>query len=193
MNTKLIRAATRDDAPHLVQFIRWAGEGLPDIVWAGMAAPGQSLDDVGLERAKREEGNFSYRNAHMLEEDDVIVAGIVEYRLPSEPVPVGPDFPAAFVPLLDLENLAPGHWYVFVLATSPEARGKGLGKTLLRHAEKRAVALGCPGLAIIVFASNPGAARLYARMGYEEAARRRVDIPGWLHSGTDAVLLLKPL
>lgn len=93
----------------------------------------------------------------------------------------------------ELENLAAGRRYVYYLATSPEARGKGFGTALLRHAEERAVAPCCPGLAIIVSASNEGAARLYARMGYEEAARRRVDIPGWLHSGTDAVLLLKPL
>jgi ribosomal protein S18 acetylase RimI-like enzyme len=193
MNTKRIRAATPDDAPHLVRFFRWAGEGLPDLVWAAMAAPGQSVDDVGLERAKREDGDFSYRNAHVLEADGTIAAGIVAYRLPSEPVPAGPDFPAAFVPFHELESLAPGHWYVYLLATVPEARGKGPGTALLRQAEERAVALGCPGLAIIVSGSNPGVARLYARMGYEEKARRRLDIPGWLHSGTDAVLLLKPL
>lgn len=193
MNSTLIRAATPDDAPHLVRFFRYAGEGLPDIVWAGMAAPGQSIDDVGLERAKGEEGNFSYCNAYVLEEAGVIAAGIVGYRQLSEPAPIGPDFPAAFVPLQELENLATGHWYVFFLATVPEARGKGHGTALLRHAEERAAALGCPGLAIMVSASNPGAVRLYARMGYEEAARRRVDIPGWIHSGTDAVLLLKPL
>jgi len=192
-DNRLVRAATPDDAPLLVRFVRWAGEGIPDLLWADMAAPGQDIDAVGLERARREEGSFSYRNAQVLEVDGRVAAGIVAYRLPSEPVPIGPDFPAGFAPLQELENLAPGHWYVNILATLPEARGQGLGTALLRHAEERAAALGCPGVAIIVFASNPGAARLYERLGYSEAARRRVDIPGWAHSGTDAVLLRKPL
>ncbi|MBS0122555.1 GNAT family N-acetyltransferase [Thetidibacter halocola] len=82
---------------------------------------------------------------------------------------------------------------MYILATVPDARGKGFGTALLRHAEERAKADGNPGMALIVSASNPGATRLYARMGYDEAARRRLDIPGWRHSGTDAVLLLKRL
>lgn len=193
MNAQVIRAATPDDAPHLVRFFRWGGEGLCDLFWADMALPGQSIDEVGIARARREEGDFSYRNAHVVEEDGVVVAGIAAYRQPSDPVPIGPDFPAAFAPLQELENLAAGHWYVFFIAAMPEARGRGYGTALLRHAEEQALALGCPGLAIIVSASNPGAARLYDRMGFRETARRRLDIPGWEKSGTDAVLMLKSL
>ncbi|MBS0122554.1 hypothetical protein [Thetidibacter halocola] len=99
MTSEFIRAATPDDAPHLVRFFVWAGDGLPDLVWAGMAAPGQSIDDVGLERAMRDEGSFSYRNAHVIEVNGVVEAGLVAYRLPSEPGPIGPDVPAPFVPL----------------------------------------------------------------------------------------------
>ena len=193
MNNKQIRAATPDDAQDLVRFFRWAAEGLPDLIWAEMAEPGQSNDDVGVERAKREQGNFSYRNAHVIEEDGVVLAGVVHYRLPSDPVPITPDFPSAFVPFQDLENLAVGHWYINIIATKPDARGKGHGATLLSYAEECAIAHDCPGLALIVSASNPGAVRLYVRSGYEEVARRRLDIPGWPQSGTDAVLLMKPI
>jgi hypothetical protein len=35
--------------------------------------------------------------------------------------------PAMFVPLQELENLAPGTWYVNVLAAYPEHRSQGHG------------------------------------------------------------------
>lgn len=164
---------------------------MPELIWADMAAPGQTVTDVGLARAAREEGAFSYRNAHLLVENGHVNAGIVGYPLPEEPAPIGPDVPAAFVPLQELENLAPGHWYVNVLATVPERRGAGLGSALLADAQDRAFKAGHKGLAIIAFASNPGAVRLYKRHGYAETARRVVDMPGWAHSGTEAILLLK--
>ena len=186
-----IRPAEKNDAPHLVRFVGWAGEGMPELIWAEMAEPGQSVEEVGLGRAAREEGAFSYRNAHVLERGGDVLAGIVGYTLPDAPVPIGPDFPAAFVPLQELENLAPGYWYVNILATVPEARNLGLGSALMKDAEARAAADDCPGMAIIAFASNPGAVRLYTRLGYVETARRVVDMPGWVHSGTDAILLLK--
>ena len=190
-HTCKLRGARKDDAADLVRFVCWAGEGMPELIWADMAAPGQSVMDVGLARAAREEGAFSYRNAHLLVENGQVNAGIVGYGLPEDPVPIGPDFPAAFVPLQELENLAPGHWYVNVLATVPERRGAGLGSALLADAQDRALKAGHKGMAIIAFASNPGAVRLYKRHGYTETARRVVDMPGWAHSGTEAILLLK--
>lgn len=185
-----IRAATKGDADDLVRFIDWASEGIARMVWADVAEPGQEVMDVGRARALREEGSFTYRNAWVLDETAGPAAGLVGYVLP-EPVEIGPDFPAAFVPLQELENTVPGWWYVNVLAAVPERRGAGLGTALLAHAEKLAQGLGCPGMAIIAFASNPGAVRLYERVGYVERDRRRVDIPGWEHSGTDAILLMK--
>ncbi len=186
-----IRIATPEDAESLVRFVGWAGEGMAELVWAGMAEPGQSVADVGHERARREEGSFSYRNAMILEDDGAPVSGIIGYSLPDDPVEIGPGFPAAFVPLQELENMAPGHWYVNVLATVPDRRGQGLGGRLLAHAEGVAKDQGCPGMAIIAFASNPGAVRLYQRTGYDEIARRVVEMPGWGPSGTEAILLVK--
>ncbi len=189
--TLVIRPATKDDAADLVRFVSWAGEGMPELIWADMADPGQSVEDVGLARAARDEGGFSFTNAVLLDAGQAPLAAIIGYDLPDTPVEIGPDFPAAFVPLQELENLAPGYWYVNVLAVLPEHRGKGLGSRLMADAERRAKAAGRPGMAIIAFASNPGAVRLYQRLGYVETARRQVHLEGWAPSGTDAVLLLK--
>ena len=183
----------RPGRPELVEIVLMAGEGLPEIVWSEMAAPGEAMRDVGLRRAGGDTGSFSYRNAVLYEQDGQVLGGLVGYLLPPEPVVIGPEFPAPFVPLQELENLAPGHWYVNILGTYPGFRGRGIGKSLLDHAQQIAIEQGAQGMAIIVFSDNSGAERLYRRTGYEERARRKMHIPGWAHDGCDAILLIKSL
>lgn len=185
------RQATPEDAPALVDFVMMAGEGLPERVWEGMALPGQTAREVGLMRARRTEGMFSFRNATIFQAQDRAVGGLIGQALPQEPVPIGPDFPAGFVALQELENLACGTWYVNILGVYPEFRGQGVGAAMLARADELAQAAGCPGLSIIVFAGNTGAARLYLRSGYVERARRRITMPGFQHDGGEAVLLAK--
>lgn len=188
--------ARREDAEALAQLVNMAGEGLPLYLWTRMAGPGETAWDVGRRRAERDEGAFSWRNAVTLREGDsaegAVVACLIGYDIPEEPQPIGPDMPAMFAPLQELENLAPGTWYVNVLATMPEHRRRGCGTRLLRFAEARARALGRRGLSIIVDDANLGARRLYEREGYREAARRRMVKEQWVNPGTDWVLLTKP-
>jgi ribosomal protein S18 acetylase RimI-like enzyme len=99
--------------------------------------------------------------------------------------------PAMFVPLQELENLAPGTWYVNVLAAYPEQRGRGYGGALLAVADRLAQDAGNSGLSIIVADTNTGARKLYERYGYREAGKRRIVKEDWVHPGTDFVLLTK--
>lgn len=185
------RSAGPDDIPALVDFVEMAGEGLPEITWAGMAGPDESPRDVGLRRAARSEGSFSWRNATIFGRGGRIEGGMVGYPLPDEPVEIGQDFPAEFVPLQQLENLAAGTWYANILGVYPAARGQGIGAAMLERAEAFARETGASGNSVIVFAGNEGAGRLYRRAGYREVARRPVRIAGWRHDGDNAVLLVK--
>lgn len=100
--------------------------------------------------------------------------------------------PAMFVPLQQLENLAPGTWYVNVLATYPKWRNKGLGTALLNHAEKLAVTAGVKkGMSVIVADNNKAARRLYERIGYREVADRPMIKENWKSSGSAWILLVK--
>lgn len=84
-----------------------------------------------------------------------------------------------FVPLQQLEDMAPGTWYVNVLAAYPESRGRGIGTELLSIAECIATRLSKRALSIIVADTNTGARRLYERHGFSSVARkRRVATPG---------------
>ncbi len=188
------RQASRDDAPAMTELVNMAGEGLPLYLWGNMAAEGQSPWDVGRERARRESGSFSYRNTIVRTDAGNVVAALVGYPLDDDPSPADyASMPPMFVPLQQLEDMAPGTWYVNVLASYPEYRGRGYGSGLLSIAEAVAIDQSKSGLSIIVADSNAGARRLYERHGYAEVARREMVKEGWESPGRNWVLLVKPL
>ena len=185
------RQATPGDAPALAELVNLAGEGLPRYLWTSMAEFGESAWEVGRRRAMRETGSFSYQNATVAEVDERVIAALIAYPLPDRPEPIDLDqMPPMFVPLQELENLAPGTWYVNVLATLAEHRRRGYGSRLLGVAERFAAAAGRSGLSIIVSDANAGARRLYQRHGCVEVAMRPMVKDGWANPGENWVLLV---
>jgi ribosomal protein S18 acetylase RimI-like enzyme len=191
--TLTIRPARRDEAALLARLVNYAGEGLPLYLWGKLAQPGESAWDVGRKRAERDEGSFSWRNAIMVEVDGKAAGCLVGYETPDQPEPIPADMPAMFRPLQELENLAPGTWYVNVLAVLPEHRGKGRGTKLLALADETGRKLGKRGMSVIVSDANFGARRLYERCGYRETARREMVKESWTNPWREWVLLTKPL
>lgn len=177
------RSALIEDAPVLAELVNYAGDGLPLHLWSKMAAPGESAWEVGRRRAARPEGGFSYRNATIIEQRGECAGCLIGYEIPDQPEPIGSDLPAMFVPLQELENLAPGTWYVNVLAVRPQFRGLGLGTRLLDLADETGRARGKRGMSVIVSDANPGARRLYQRCGYREAATRAMVKDDWQNEG----------
>ena len=188
-----VRQATPDDASPLVDLIDMAGEGLASYVWQGLAEPGETPRDVGLRRARRPIGAFSFANASVATLGGAVIGGLVGYRIDTEVQPIPDDLPAMFVPLQELENLAPGSWYVNALAVLPGYRGRGVGSHLLREAERRAAETGATELSIIVSNANPGAERLYEATGYLLCAERPMIKDDWENPGTAWRLLVKSL
>ena len=187
------RAATINDADVLAELVNYAGEGLPLYLWGQIAAPGQSAWDVGRDRAAREEGSFSYRNATIIEHDGHCAGCLIGYEIPDNPGPIPDEMPKMFVPLQELENLAPSTWYINVLAVRPQSRGLGLGTKLLGLADDRARALGKPGLSVVVSDANRNARRLYEHCGYGESGTRPMIKENWENEGKNWVLLTKIL
>ena len=188
------RYATAQDAQALAELVNIAGEGMPLYLWSNLAEGDESPWLVGQRRARRDEGSFSYRNSVLREEEGRIVSALIGYALPDEPEVVNyNEMPAMFVPLQQLEDLAPATWYVNVLATYREFRGKGFGSGLLSIAEALAVDTQRQGLSIIVSDANRGARRLYARQGYAEVATRPMVKESWENDGQNWVLLTKSL
>jgi ribosomal protein S18 acetylase RimI-like enzyme len=189
-----LRMATPDDAAALAELVNMAGDGLPLYLWGKMAEAGEDPWAVGRRRARRESGSFSYRNAVLWEEGGRVAAGLIGYRLPDTPETI--DYqttPAMFVGMQELENLAPGTWYVNVIATYPEHRGKGIGTKLLALAEELGRETRANGMSIIVADSNSTARRLYGRAGYRGSTTRPVVKESWNSPAREWILLLKDL
>ena len=187
-----IRAATPLDVEHLVRFVNMASDDLSLHFWKRSVGPDGDPWAYGRERAARDSGNFSYSNAWLAEVDGEVAACLLGYPA-DEPAPIAPDTPPLFVPLLELEALAPGAWYLNVLATYAPHRGKGLGGALLAKAEDIARAAGHPTISLIAEDTHRDALRLYRAKGYQEIARRPLVKGDWQVDASEWILFVKPL
>lgn len=192
-----IRPAGVADAATLAKLIDIAGEGIPNLLWTSMAEPGQSALEVGQERACREVGGFSYRNALVAETDGLIVGMMLGYVVaqPDDEEIMGlAELPELFRPFVVLEHQSVGTFYINALAVFPGWRGYGIGNRLLTAAEHKARELGAASMSIQHFAQNQGAGKLYRRVGYLYSAKSPVlSHPCQPYYTGDVELLLKPL
>lgn len=188
-----IRPATQNDAEDLVRLIIIAGDGLPLDLWESLREAGETVFDVGVRRAMRETGGFSYTNALIADIDGMPVAAAIAYRLPDHVESFDPaSMPNHLVPLQELENLVAGTWYINVLATYETFRGRGIGQSLLKHIDTLAKKAGCSQASIITSDLNP-ALRLYQREGFIELERRKVLKPTYTRSDNEWIVLAKSL
>jgi len=189
-----LRAATPEDAHALAVLINFAGEGLPHYLWTSMAQPGEDPWEVGRSRALRDEGGFSYRNSVIAEVGGDMAGCLIGYALAKEPERTDlSKIPPMFVPLQELEDLAPNTWYINVVAVYPEFRGQGVGTRLLDRAEQAARESRSAGVSLIVADANVGARGLYARTGYREIATKPIVKEQWLTEAQNWVLMIKIL
>jgi len=188
------RRARPGDARAMAELADHASYGLASYFWDRIKKPGETPLDVGIDRAGREDCSFSYHNALVAEADGQCAACLIGYAQPETPEAIDYDaMPPILIPLQELENLAPGTWYVNVLAAYPDHRGKGYGTGLLELAGQLAQASECPALSLIAEDDNLDAIRLYQRFGFREVARRPIVTEGWTTKGESWLLMTKPL
>ncbi|MCA9245251.1 MAG: GNAT family N-acetyltransferase [Phycisphaerales bacterium] len=186
------RQARSEDAPRMAELVNIAGDGLPLYLWRKFARDGQTGWDVGLERASNGIGGFAYHNTVVRDVDGQAAACLIGYASNGPPPPVG-DPPAPLKPLMELSEIVHDTWYLNVLATHPEYRGRGFASALLRIADELARASGKERISLIMSDANEGARRLYTRNGYAECATRPMVKESWEHVGQNWVLLVKAL
>jgi ribosomal protein S18 acetylase RimI-like enzyme len=61
--------------------------------------------------------------------------------------------------------------WIYRVAVDPRRHRHGIGAALLRHAEEKLIALGCPKINLQVLASNAGVVAFYEKMGYRVEER----------------------
>lgn len=151
----VIRPATADDLPRIEQIydaIHTAEEAsAASVGWARGVYPTRATAQAALDDGA----------LFVLEDDgDLVAAG----RIDQTQVPVYAQVPWQYA--------APPEQVLVLhtLAVDPAAAGRGYGTQFVRFYAQRARALGCTVLRIDTNAKNTVARRLYARLGFREAA-----------------------
>ncbi len=189
-----VRQAEICDARALAKLIDIAGEGIPNWLWSQSCQSGQTPLDVGAERARRDTGGFSHKNALVAEHAGEVMGMVLSYAIDEAPSDNPDDLPAPIAPFVELEAQSVGTWYINALAVFAGGRQDGIGSKLLCAAEAQAAAAGRQVMSIQVYAQNTGALRLYDRCGYHIAARSKVRLhPCQPYYTGDVLLLLKRL
>ncbi len=189
-----IRQADILDAPSLARLINLAGEGIPNWLWTHACVEGQTPLQIGIERAMRPRGGFSYTNALVADQEGEPMGMVLSYAITEAPTDDPDDLPAPIAPFVALEKLSVDTWYINALAVFAEGQNRGIGSRLLAAAEALAKTNGFREMSIQVYSQNTGAVRLYQRCGYVLAAREPVRLhPAPPYYTGDVLLLKKPL
>lgn len=186
----MIRPSTPTDAKAVVPLI--------DIVFEEMAIPQlqrltkQDLYPIFEKAFLLPEYRYGYANTFVHENaaggvDGILVGYPHEQELKIDE-PFLPFWPALGLDqelFPDVETYA-GEWYVDTLAVAPEAQGQGVGTALLTGIEAGLRKQGEALLSLNVDQENPGAERLYRRLGYEKTGELMIGTHRYNH-------MVKPL
>jgi ribosomal protein S18 acetylase RimI-like enzyme len=196
MNANLrFRQAQESDALDLACLIDSASRGLALWLWSTLREPGQSTIEVGRHRIRTQSASPMYYGAFTVAEIDGALAGALSGRLIPIPYERGDSagLPDLFAPLLELEAVAAGSWYLNFVSVYPEFRGQGLGSALLSKAGEIARVAEASQMSLIVDEANAGALKLYLRHGFVEWTRLPyISFPGSMDEG-DWILLKKEI
>lgn len=186
--------ATPHHARDIAYLTNLAGEGLAAYLWSKSADQGQSALDIGIEKAARPEGNFSFNNAWIIGNGVRVTGMLLAMEQPDlYELPDFAELPPQVKPLIELESLAPRSFYINAVGVYEEFQGRGFGKALIKAAESLASERSLTELSLIVASRNPSAKALYDSLGYTDRARRPcIDFPGMLHGG-DWILMTKSI
>jgi GNAT superfamily N-acetyltransferase len=132
------RQARESDALDLACLIDCASRGLALWWWSTLREPGQSSIEVGRHRIRTQTASPLHYGRFTVAEIDGAIAGALTGRLIPVPYEQGDsaDLPDILTPVLGLQAVAAGSWYLNIIAVYPEYRGQGLGSALLSRAEE---------------------------------------------------------
>lgn len=192
---RLLRPAREHDAVHLAVLMDIASRGLVSWYWSRLASAGQPTMEIGRTRIRTRIDLPSHFSRWIVAENErEIVGAFAGYMIPD---PYNPsdvsELPEVYAPLLELETIAAGCWFLTSLSVYPEFRHRGIGSSLLQAAISQARDYPAHRMALTVSSENRQALALYLRNGFTEAARRRyIAFPGSSESG-DWILLARDL
>ena len=188
-----IRPAIKADASEVALLVNIATHGGVGIGWRHDARAEGTYDpaEVGRLDMLDETSDLNWRNAFMAESDGEVVGMLLGYPEP-DVMPALPAVEGFLRPIIELEWLTAGNWFVSMLAVHAPWRGKGIGGKLMATAEEKRAQTGRRGIALIVEDENTGARGLYERGGFAVAASRPMQrYPDGTQPGKNWLLMVK--
>lgn len=189
-----IRPATKADASEVALLVNIATHGGIRVGWEHDERAKDTYDplEVGRLDMLDEDSELSWHNAWMAESDGEIAGMLLGYPEPDEMGPFPQDLAGFLVPIVELEWLAAGEWFISMVGVHVRWRSHGVGSRLLALAEEQRVETHRRGLALIVEDSNARARALYERMGFAVTASRPMrHYPDGTQPGKDWLLMVK--
>ena len=174
------RAATVDDAEVNAQLIYMTMGTMADYLLGNDNAA--QANSIILQLFQRRSSRYSYQYADLAIIDGEVVGLLLSYSgkvLKSLQFPMVKsvfavnEFPEALrfffrsLPLMNIKEVEADEYFINNVAVFPKFQGYGVGKFLMKLAERRAAEAGLNKCALTVEKANVRAVRLYEHLGYE--------------------------
>lgn len=185
-----LRPGRPSDAADLAALIDMASRGLINWYWSTLCGPGESAFEKGRTRIRNNTESLAHCSRWMVAERDGDAAGGYTGHLLAA-AHTDESNSEVYVPMLELESLVEGSWYLMALAVFEEHQRKSVGSLMLADAVTQATKAGATQMSLLVESVNDGAVSFYRRAGFQELARRPyIPFPGSRDDG-DWILLTK--
>ncbi len=165
------RPATRDDAAELAIIMDIASHGFASWLWLGElgGTGGDTPMELGRLKMRRDEGYGSWRHAVLAQAYGEVAGAAIGYALGEDVKDIEVDR-VALQPVIDLQKMVVGSWFIATLGVYSHLRGIGIGRAILMDQINRAGSL---PVSLITASDNEAALSLYKKNGFSEAARQK--------------------
>jgi ribosomal protein S18 acetylase RimI-like enzyme len=166
-----LRSATREDAAELAILADIASHGFASWFWLGELAGsgGGTPMERGRLKMRRDDGYGNWRHAVVAEAYGETAGAAIGYALDEDVRDIEVDR-VALQPVIDLQKMVIGSWFIATLGVYSHLRGIGIGKSMLEDQIERA---GTLPVSLITASDNEAALALYKDNGFSERARRQ--------------------
>ncbi len=170
----IIRKATKEDSDSIARYLLLAME---DIVYEfiGEKDPVKAKAFMAY-LAEHDNNQYSYRNCWVAEDSSEIIAAVAVYdggKLHELRKPVGEYVVEVYGrPFHPEDETQAGEFYIDSFGVSPDRQGKGIGSQLLRFLIDEYVHHHHQKLGLLVDKDNPGAKKLYVKLGFQVAGEK---------------------
>ena len=166
----LIRAAKKEDAPAIADFIAMAESEMVHH-FTGSTDPEKSREALQEFILNPTLNRYSLENNLVAEVDGQAAGSMISF-----PADKQPDLDHVLLDALNkrgygLDKLffegVPGTYYLSTMGVNPQFRGRGIGSALMAGSEKEAARQGFSRLSLLVSKGKPKVQALYERLGYK--------------------------